>query len=101
MAALGTARPSRASLRCGSAARRPDASPRRSQVVATAANIGGLGTGALVSGILAQWVGSPLTLPYEVFLVLLVAALVLVLATPETRPKADPLPRYRAQRVSV
>ena len=41
----------------------PEAGPTRAQVVATTVNIGGLGVGALVSGVLAQWVADPLTVP--------------------------------------
>jgi hypothetical protein len=80
---------------------RPDASPRRAQLIATGVNIGGLGLGPLVSGFLAQWVGSPLTVPYVVFLAALSVALVVVAVTPETRERPDPSPAYRVQRVSV
>jgi MFS family permease len=82
---------------------RPEADGRRGDVVAVAANLGGIGTGPLVSGVLAEWVAGPLTVPYLVFLVLLAAAAILVLLTPETRapvPAAARL-RYRPQRVSV
>jgi MFS family permease len=82
-------------------AARPDASPKRAQLTATAVNVGGLGLGPLVSGFLAQWVGAPLTVPYVVFLVALSVALVVVLATPETRDRPDPFPAYRVQKVSV
>lgn len=74
---------------------------RRGEVVAAAANLGGLGAGALVSGILAQWVGHPLTVPFLVFIGVLAVALLLVLSAPETRPPAQPRPAYRPQRVSV
>src|SRR5579863_6382025 len=47
---------------------RPEASVRRAQVVSTTANLGGIGTGPLVAGILAQRVGSPLTVPFVVAL---------------------------------
>jgi MFS family permease len=80
---------------------RPDGSPRRAQAIATAANLGGIGFGPLVGGILAQWVSGPLTTPYVVFLVALGIALVAVLATPETRERLRPAPRYRPQRVAV
>lgn len=82
-------------------AHRPLASIRRAQVVATAANLGGIGLGPLVGGMLAQWVAAPLTVPYLLSLLVLAVALLLVLASPETRAKADPLPPYRVQRVSV
>jgi MFS family permease len=82
-------------------AARPDASPKRAQLTATAVNVGGLGLGPLVSGFLAQWVGAPLTVPYVVFLVALSVALAVVVATPETRDRPDPFPAYRVQRISV
>lgn len=80
---------------------RPDASATRAQVVATAANLGGIGTGPLVSGMLAQWVGAPLVVPYAVFLAALVVAFVAVAASPETRERPVPMPAYRPQRVAV
>lgn len=84
------------------AAGRPNASPQRAQLTATAVNIGGLGVGPLVSGFLAQWAGGdPLAIPYVVFLVALVVALVVVALAPETRDRPDPFPAYRVQRVSV
>jgi MFS family permease len=83
------------------AASRPDAGSRRSQLVATAANVGGLGVGPLVAGFLAQWAPWPLTLPYAVFVAALVIALVLVAVAPDTRPLPSPRPSYRIQRISV
>src|ERR1700760_4584405 len=47
------------------AARRPQ-SQGRAQIVAAAANLGGLGLGGLVAGVLAQSAGHPLTLPFLV-----------------------------------
>jgi MFS family permease len=83
------------------AAARPDASPKRAQIVSTAANLGGIGFGPLVAGVLAEWVRAPLTVPYVVALVALGVALVAVVVSPETRERRRPLPRYRPQRVSV
>ena len=84
---------------------------RHTQVVATAANLGGLGLGGLIAGALAQWVGDPLRVPFAVFTVALVLAWVALLAVPETRgrqvatdsgsTRESPRPRYRPQRVSV
>jgi MFS family permease len=71
------------------------------QVVATAANLGGLGLGGLIAGALAQWAGDPLRVPFAVFTVALVLAWVALLAVPETRAPRSPRPRYRPQRVSV
>jgi MFS family permease len=75
--------------------------PRRAQGVATGANLGGIGSGPLIAGVLAQWVASPLTVPYVVSLALIAVALVLVALTPETRPRLRPRPSYRPQRVAV
>ncbi len=83
------------------AAARPDASAKRSQVVSTAANLGGIGFGPLVAGALAEWVGAPLTVPYVVALVALGVALIAVALSPETLRRPEPRPRYRPQRVSV
>ena len=80
---------------------RPTASGRRSQVVVTAANLGGIGFGPLVAGFLAQYVSDPLEVPYAVFIVALAVALLAIVAAPETREPADPRPRYRPQRVAV
>jgi MFS family permease len=80
---------------------RPQASGTRAQVTATTVNMGGLGVGALIAGLLAQWVGDPLTIPYLVFLVLACLALVAVALSPETREPVVPRPRYRPQRVSL
>ncbi len=74
---------------------------RRAQVVATGANVGGLGFGALISGLLAQWVGYPLVVPYLILVAALLIAAVAILAVPETRGRLSPRPRYRPQRVSV
>src|SRR6202007_279518 len=74
---------------------------RRGDVVAVAANLGGLGSGALVAGVLAQSTSEPLTVPFLVYMAGLVAAVLLTWTTPETRPRLRPLPAYRPQRVSV
>jgi MFS family permease len=61
---------------------RPEASGTRAQVTATTVNMGGLGVGALVAGLLAQWFGDPLTAPYVVFLIAASLALVAVAVSP-------------------
>jgi MFS family permease len=80
---------------------RPNASLRRAQVVSTAANLGGIGTGPLVAGFLAEWVRSPLTVPFLVALGAMAVALVCVLVAPETREPVVPRPAWRPQRVAV
>ena len=74
---------------------------RSSQAVAIAANLGGLGLGGLIAGILAQWASSPLRLPFIVLLGALAAAEIGLILAPETRAASVPHPRYHPQRVSV
>jgi len=81
------------------AARRPNDSGGRSQAVAIAANLGGLGLGGLISGVLAQLAGSPLGLPFIVLLGALLIAEIGLFAAPETRGARMPRPRYRPQRL--
>jgi MFS family permease len=76
-------------------------SPRRAQIVATAANLGGIGVGPLVAGLLAQFAPQPLRLPYIVFGAVLVMLAVLVALSPETADRPEPAPRYRPQRIAV
>ena len=83
------------------AARQPSDSGERSQVVAIAANLGGLGLGGLISGVLAQWAGSPLSLPFEVLLGALVLAEIGLFVAPETRGMRRPRARYHPQLLSV
>jgi MFS family permease len=82
------------------AARQPNDSGR-SQGVAIVANLGGLGLGALISGVLAQWAGSPLRLPFLVMIGALALAGIGLVAAPETRAAGKPRRRYRPQHVSV
>ena len=77
------------------------AGSRRAGTVATAANLGGLGAGGLISGLLAQSAADPLRVPFAVFLAALVVAWVAVLAVPDTRATLPARPPYRPQRVSV
>ncbi|HEX4009941.1 MAG TPA: MFS transporter [Solirubrobacteraceae bacterium] len=74
---------------------------RRAQIVATAANLGGLGIGGLISGALAQWTSPALVVPYAVMTVAMLLAWAALLVAPETRDRPSPRPRYRPQRVSV
>jgi MFS family permease len=83
------------------AAARPGTGHTRSEIVATAANLGGIGLGPLLAGLLAQYAGHALVLPYIVAeALMLVGALALALA-PETAAKPERRPAYRPQRVSV
>ncbi|MFC9324520.1 MFS transporter [Kitasatospora sp. NPDC057015] len=72
----------------------------RAQSVAIVANMGGLACGTLLAGVLAQWAGAPLRLPWVVTLALVAAALLALLVVPET--VAEPTgfrPRLQALRV--
>jgi hypothetical protein len=80
---------------------RPEASRSRAQLITSAVNVGGFGVGALVAGVLAQWVAHPLTAPYVVFLTALVLGAIGIAVAPETREGPKPRPRYRPQRLSV
>lgn len=80
---------------------RPEASTTRAEVVATAANVGGLGLGPLVAGVLAEWAPRPLYTPYAVFAFLMVLGLLAVVAAPETVDTDQPGWTYRPQRVRV
>src|SRR5882757_8142663 len=69
----------------------PGASPVTARNVGTAVNVGALGIGPLVAGCLAEWVGSPLLVPYLLVLAVGAFALVGLVGVPETAPPApDP-----------
>jgi hypothetical protein len=82
-------------------------------VIATGANFAGLGIGALMAGVLAEYVSSPLRLPFIVYLLALVAVSALVWFTGETvshpassirrasmRPRLSVPPNIRTQFVA-
>jgi MFS family permease len=73
----------------------------RAAFAATAANMGGLGCGPLLSGLLAQYAPYPLRLPYLVHLGLLVLACGAVRVLPETVERPDPRPKLRPQGMVV
>jgi MFS family permease len=62
----------------------PAAARRRASLVATATNMGGLGLGPLIAGLLAQYAPHPTTLVFEVYLAVLAAAGLCLLFVPET-----------------
>jgi hypothetical protein len=76
-------------------------SRRRAEIIATAANLGGIGFGPLVSGFLAQYAGYPLVVPYLVFEALMLAGVLALALVPETVAQPEARSRYRPQRVSV
>lgn len=73
----------------------------RAAFAATAANMGGLGCGALMSGVLAEYAPYPLRLPYLVHLGLLTVGLVLVAVLPESVDRPVPRPALRPQGMVV
>ena len=80
---------------------RPGEPGRRAQIIATTANLGGIGVGPLVAGILAQYAPDPLVLPYLVFGIAIAVMAVLVAIAPETTLKPEFAVRYRPQRIAV
>jgi predicted MFS family arabinose efflux permease len=74
---------------------------RRPQIVATASNLGGIGVGPLGAGLLAQFVPSPLVVPYVIFGGVLVVLALLAAISPETADRPDPRPAWRPQRVAI
>jgi MFS family permease len=80
---------------------RPGASPKRAQVLATTANLGGLGLGPIVAGVLAETVSTPLTVPFVLFGALLAIAAIAVALAPETVTPPETRPAYRPQRVAL
>jgi MFS family permease len=76
----------------------PGGSPVAARNVGTAVNVGALGIGPLVAGCLAEWVRSPLLVPYLLVLALGAVGLLALVGVPETAPPAptptpDPKPR--------
>lgn len=76
----------------------PAAQRERGAMVATVANVGGLGSGPVLAGLLVQYAPHPLVLPFVVHIVLVVLAVAAVLIAPET---SDRTGRIGFQRLSV
>jgi MFS family permease len=72
----------------------------RATFLATIANMGGLGCGPLLAGLLSQWAGSPLRLVFWVDLGLLVPATIAIWAMPEPVAVRS-RPRLRPQALTV
>ena len=62
----------------------PATAGRRASLVATAANMGGLGLGPLIAGLFAQYAPHPTTLVFEAYLAVLAAAGGCLMFIPET-----------------
>jgi MFS family permease len=77
----------------------PGGRRRLASFVAVFANLGGLGTGTLLSGLLAQWAPDALRTPFAVDLGLVVAATAGLLLVPETVPPQSF--SFRLQRLGV
>jgi MFS family permease len=78
----------------------PPQRPGRGTLVATAANMLGLGCGPLLAGLLVEYASDPLRLPFWVDLALLVPAAIAIVAMPEpVSVKARPRLRPQALRV--
>ena len=76
----------------------PPAWRPRAAAVASVVNIGGLGLGPVLAGVLVQYAPRPLDLSFVVHLVLCAAAAVAVLCSPETSPREG---RLGVQRLAV
>ena len=73
----------------------PASASRRASLVATAANMGGLGLGPLIAGLFAQYAPNPTVLVFEVYLgVLAVAGLCLLLVPETVLPRRRPALRF-------
>jgi predicted MFS family arabinose efflux permease len=72
----------------------------RATLVATIANMAGLGCGPLLAGLLSQWAGAPLRLTFWVYLALLVPAAIGIWAIPEP-VVATSRPRLRPQALTI
>ena len=74
---------------------------RRADLVATGANLGGIGFGPLVAGVLAQYAPTPLRLPFIVFAFALLVLAGLVALSPETVERSETEVVWRPQRIAV
>ncbi|MFJ9431571.1 MFS transporter [Streptomyces sp. NPDC101490] len=73
----------------------PPGGTTRATFVATAANMGGLGCGPLLAGVLAEYAPEPLVLPFAVHLALVVLSTAVLLRLPETVRERRPLSAVR------
>ena len=79
----------------------PGGAGGHADAVSTAANLGGIGLGPLLAGLLAQYAPDPLHLSYLVAEGLMLAGLLALTLVPETVARPEVRPAYRPQRVSV
>ncbi|MFD9726075.1 MFS transporter [Streptomyces sp. NPDC059072] len=76
----------------------PEHGGSRATFVATAANMGGLGCGPLLAGVLSQYAPWPLYLPFVVHLALVACSTAVLLLLPETVRDRRPWSAVRPQR---
>ncbi|MEU8525833.1 MULTISPECIES: MFS transporter [Streptomyces] len=79
----------------------PPGGASRATLVATAANMGGLGCGPLLAGLLAEYAPEPLLLPFAVHLALVTVSAGVLLWLPETVEERQPLSSVRPQRPAL
>ncbi|MFD3696976.1 MFS transporter [Streptomyces sp. NPDC058646] len=79
----------------------PRGGTSRATFVATAANMGGLGCGPLLAGILGQYAPWPLYLSFAVHLALVAASAVVLARLPETVRERRPLSTVRPQKPAL
>ncbi|MFB7426559.1 MFS transporter [Streptomyces hydrogenans] len=79
----------------------PPGGTARATLVATAANMGGLGCGPLLAGLLAEYAPDPLLLPFAVHLALVAVAALVLQWLPETVAERRPLSAVRPRRPAL
>ncbi|MFI8966541.1 MFS transporter [Streptomyces sp. NPDC053493] len=79
----------------------PPGGSSRATFVATAANMGGLGCGPLLAGLLAQYAPDPLVLPFAVHLGLVAVSALVLWRLPETVEEPGPLTAVRPRRPAL
>ncbi|MFI8509874.1 MFS transporter [Streptomyces sp. NPDC085460] len=76
----------------------PPGGTARATLVATAANMGGLGCGPLLAGLLAEYAPDPLLLPFAVHLALVAVSALVLQWLPETVAETKPLSAVRPRK---
>lgn len=79
----------------------PPGGASRATLVATAANMGGLGCGPLLAGLLAEYAPEPLLLPFAVHLALVAVSALVLLWLPETVRDRRPLSAVRPRKPAL
>ncbi len=79
----------------------PPGGTARATLVATAANMGGLGCGPLLAGLLAEYAPDPLLLPFAVHLALVAVAALVLQWLPETVAERRPLTAVRPRKPAL